>query len=208
MVFGLPGGAILPLYGVLHQYPQLRHILVRHEQAAVMAADGYARATGQVGVCMATSGPGATNLATGLACAQMDSIPVVAITGQVARPAIGKDAFQETDVTGITLPITKHNYLVMDPAEIAPAIKEAFYIANTGRPGPVLVDIPKDVLATAADFVYPSSVDLPGYKPNMEGHPAQIRKAVNLISEAKRPVILAGHGITNLPRLRRGPGAR
>ncbi len=196
MVFGLPGGAILPLYGVLHQYPQLRHILVRHEQAAVMAADGYARATGQVGVCMATSGPGATNLATGLACAQMDSIPIVAITGQVARPAIGKDAFQETDVTGITLPITKHNYLVMDPAEIAPAIKEAFYIANTGRPGPVLVDIPKDVLATAADFVYPSSVDLPGYKPNMEGHPAQIRKAVNLISEAQRPVILAGHGIT------------
>ncbi len=196
MVFGLPGGAILPLYGVLHQYPQLRHILVRHEQAAVMAADGYARATGQVGVCMATSGPGATNLATGLACAQMDSVPVVAITGQVARPAIGKDAFQETDVTGITLPITKHNYLVMDPADIAPAIKEAFYIANTGRPGPVLVDIPKDVLATATDFVYPSSVDLPGYKPNMEGHPAQIRKAVNLISEAQRPVILAGHGIT------------
>ena len=196
MVFGLPGGAILPLYGVLHRYPQLRHILVRHEQAAVMAADGYARATGQVGVCMATSGPGATNLATGLACAQMDSIPIVAITGQVARPAIGKDAFQETDVTGITLPITKHNYLVMDPAEIAPAIKEAFYIANTGRPGPVLVDIPKDVLATATDFVYPSSVDLPGYKPNMEGHPAQIKKAVNLISEAKRPVILAGHGIT------------
>ena len=196
MVFGLPGGAILPLYGVLHQYPQLRHILVRHEQAAVMAADGYARATGQVGVCIATSGPGATNLATGLACAQMDSVPVVAITGQVARPAIGKDAFQETDVTGITLPITKHNYLVMDPADIAPAIKEAFYIANTGRPGPVLVDIPKDVLATATDFVYPSSVDLPGYKPNMEGHPAQIRKAVNLISEAQRPVILAGHGIT------------
>ena len=196
MVFGLPGGAILPLYGVLHRYPQLRHILVRHEQAAVMAADGYARATGQVGVCMATSGPGATNLATGLACAQMDSIPIVAITGQVARPAIGKDAFQETDVTGITLPITKHNYLVMDPAEIAPAIKEAFYIANTGRPGPVLVDIPKDVLATATDFVYPSSVDLPGYKPNMEGHPAQIKKAVNLIKEAQRPVILAGHGIT------------
>ena len=196
VVFGLPGGAILPLYGVLHQYPQLRHILVRHEQAAVMAADGYARATGQVGVCIATSGPGATNLATGLACAQMDSVPVVAITGQVARPAIGKDAFQETDVTGITLPITKHNYLVMDPADIAPAIKEAFYIANTGRPGPVLVDIPKDVLATATDFVYPSSVDLPGYKPNMEGHPAQIRKAVNLISEAQRPVILAGHGIT------------
>ena len=196
VAFGLPGGAILPLYGVLHQYPQLRHILVRHEQAAVMAADGYARATGRVGVCIATSGPGATNLATGLACAQMDSIPVVAITGQVARPAIGKDAFQETDVTGITLPITKHNYLVMDPEDIAAAIKEAFYIANTGRPGPVLVDIPKDVLAIQGDFVYPSSVDLPGYKPNLEGHPAQIRKAVNLISESKRPVILAGHGIT------------
>ncbi len=196
VAFGLPGGAILPLYGVLHQYPQLRHILVRHEQAAVMAADGYARATGRVGVCIATSGPGATNLATGLACAQMDSIPVVAITGQVARPAIGKDAFQETDVTGITLPITKHNYLVMDPEDIAAAIKEAFYIANTGRPGPVLVDIPKDVLAIQGDFVYPASVDLPGYKPNLEGHPAQIRKAVNLISESKRPVILAGHGIT------------
>ena len=137
---------MLPLYGTLPQYPQLRHILLRHEQGAAMAADGYARATGRVGVCIATSGPGATNLVTGIACAQMDSVPIVAITGQVPRASIGRDAFQETDVTGITLPITKHNYLVMNAADIPRAIKEAFYIANTGRPGPVLVDIPKDVL--------------------------------------------------------------
>ncbi len=196
VVFGLPGGAILPLYGVMHQYPQLRHILVRHEQAAVMAADGYARTTGRVGVCMATSGPGATNLVTGIACAQMDSVPIVAITGQVPRPAIGRDAFQETDVTGITLPVTKHNYLVMEASEIPTAIKEAFYIANTGRPGPVLVDIPKDVLQNeTAEFFYPEGVDLPGYKPTLEGHPAQIQKAAKLIAQAERPVILAGHGI-------------
>ena len=196
VAFGLPGGAILPLYGVMDRYPQLRHILVRHEQGAAMAADGYARATGKVGVCMATSGPGATNLVTGIACAQMDSVPIVAITGQVGRAAIGKDAFQETDVTGITLPVTKHNYLVMSAAEIPAAIKEAFYIANTGRPGPVLVDIPKDVLQTdTAEFVYPDGVDLPGYKPSIEGHPAQIRRAAQLIAQAKRPVILAGHGV-------------
>ena len=194
--FGIPGGAVLPLYGALPQYPQLRHILTRHEQGAAMAADGYARATGRVGVCIATSGPGATNLVTGLACAQMDSIPMVAITGQVPRPSIGRDAFQETDVTGITLPITKHNYLVMRAADIPRAIKEAFHIANTGRPGPVLVDIPKDVLLNeTAEFFYPDEVDLPGYKPTLEGHPAQIQKAVKLIEEAKRPVILAGHGI-------------
>ena len=197
VAFGLPGGAILPLYGVLHEYPQLRHILVRHEQAAVMAADGYARATGRVGVCIATSGPGATNLTTGLATAQMDSIPIVAITGQVPRAAIGKDAFQETDVTGITLPITKHNYLIMHASEIATAIKEAFHIANTGRPGPVLIDIPKDVLMNdTTEFIYPERVDLPGYKPTLDGHPAQIQKAAKLISEAQRPVILAGHGVT------------
>ena len=194
--FGIPGGAVLPLYGALPQYPQLRHILTRHEQGAAMAADGYARATGRVGVCIATSGPGATNLVTGLACAQMDSIPMVAITGQVPRPSIGRDAFQETDVTGITLPITKHNYLVMRAADIPRAIKEAFHIANTGRPGPVLVDIPKDVLLNeTAEFFYPDEVDLPGYKPTLEGHPAQIQKAAKLIEEAKRPVILAGHGI-------------
>ena len=196
VAFGIPGGAVLPLYGAMPQYPQLRHILVRHEQAAAMAADGYARATGRVGVCIATSGPGATNLVTGIACAQMDSVPIVAITGQVPRAAIGKDAFQETDVTGITLPITKHNYLVMRASEIPSAIKEAFYIANTGRPGPVLVDIPKDVLLNdTAEFFYPDEVDLPGYKPTLEGHPAQIQKAARLIAEAERPVILSGHGI-------------
>ena len=196
VAFGLPGGAVLPLYGALPQYPQLRHILVRHEQGAAMAADGYARATGRVGVCIATSGPGATNLVTGIACAQMDSVPMVAITGQVPRAAIGRDAFQETDVTGITLPITKHNYLVLNAADIPAAIKEAFHIANTGRPGPVLVDIPKDVLLTdTAEFIYPDEVDLPGYKPTLEGHPAQIQKAAKLIAQAERPVILAGHGI-------------
>ena len=194
--FGIPGGAVLPLYGALPQYPQLRHILTRHEQGAAMAADGYARATGKVGVCIATSGPGATNLVTGLACAQMDSIPMVAITGQVPRSSIGRDAFQETDVTGITLPITKHNYLVMRAADVPRAIKEAFHIANTGRPGPVLVDIPKDVLLNeTAEFFYPDEVDLPGYRPTLEGHPAQIQKAAKLIEEAKRPVILAGHGV-------------
>ena len=196
VVFGIPGGAILPLYGAMPEYPQLRHILVRHEQAAAMAADGYARVTGKAGVCMATSGPGATNLVTGIASAQMDSIPIVAITGQVPRAAIGKDAFQETDMTGITLPVTKHNYLVMSAAEIPQAIKDAFYIANTGRPGPVLIDIPKDVLLNdEAEFSYPDEVDLPGYKPTMDGHPSQIQKAAQLIAEAKRPIILAGHGI-------------
>jgi acetolactate synthase-1/2/3 large subunit len=196
VIFGLPGGAVLPLYGMLSKYPQLRHILVRHEQAAAMAADGYARATGKVGVCAATSGPGATNLVTGIASAQMDSIPIVAITGQVPRAAIGRDAFQETDVTGITLPITKHNYLVMDVADVAPAIKEAFHIARTGRPGPVLIDIPKDVLlGDKAGFIWPDTVNLPGYNPPGEGNPQQVARASQLINEAQRPVILAGHGV-------------
>ena len=196
VVFGLPGGAVLPLYGALSEYPKLRHILVRHEQGAAMAADGYARVTGRVGVCIATSGPGATNLVTGIACAMMDSVPMVAITGQVPRAVIGRDAFQETDVTGITLPITKHNYLVMQASDIAQAIKEAFYIANTGRPGPVLVDIPKDVLLNeTAEFSYPDDVDLPGYKPTLEGHPSQIQKAAELIGQAERPIILSGHGV-------------
>ena len=195
VIFGLPGGAILPLYQTLPEYPQLRHILVRHEQGGAHAADGYARVTGKPGVCWATSGPGATNLITGIATAQMDSVPMVVITGQVARAAIGSDAFQETDTTGITLPITKHNYLVMDAADIPRVIKEAFHIASTGRPGPVLIDIPKDVLTDEAEFVYPETVDLPGYKPNMEGHPAQIRRAARLIAQSNRPVILAGHGI-------------
>ena len=196
LVFGLPGGAVLPLYGALGKYPQLRHILVRHEQAAAMAADGYARATGKVGVCTATSGPGATNLATGIAAAQMDSVPMVIITGQVPRAAIGRDAFQETDVTGLTLPITKHNYLVMDVNDIAPAIKEAFHIAGTGRPGPVLVDIPKDVLlGDRIPFVWPEQVNLPGYNPPGEADPNQIARAARLINQAQRPVILAGHGV-------------
>tara|TARA_B100000029_G_scaffold241503_2_gene238779 strand:+ start:435 stop:2132 length:1698 start_codon:yes stop_codon:yes gene_type:complete len=196
LLFGIPGGAVLPFYDALGKYPQLRHILVRHEQAASMAADGYARASGKVGVCTATSGPGATNLATGIAAAQMDSVPIVAITGQVPRAAIGRDAFQETDLTGLTLPITKHNYLVMDVNDIAPAIKEAFYIARSGRPGPVLVDIPKDVLlGDKIDFHWPESLDLPGYKPAGMAPTDQVVKAAEVINSAQRPVILAGHGV-------------
>ena len=160
VIFGFPGGAVLPFYDTLPQYPQLRHILVRHEQAAAHAADAYARATGKVGVCLATSGPGATNLVTGIATAYLDSVPMVAITGQVARPFIGKDAFQEIDITGITLPITKHNYLVMEPSSLAQIVREAFYIARTGRPGPVLIDIPKDVQIDQAEFHYPAKIEL------------------------------------------------
>ena len=195
VIFGLPGGAILPLYQTLPEYPELRHILVRHEQGAAHAADGYARITGRPGVCWATSGPGATNLITGIATAQMDSVPMVIVTGQVVRAAIGSDAFQETDTTGITLPITKHNYLVMEASDIPRVINEAFYIASSGRPGPVLVDIPKDVFQEEAEFVYPEAIDLPGYKPTLDGHPAQVRKAAKLIEESQRPIILAGHGI-------------
>ena len=195
VIFGILGGALLPLYDTLPQYPQLRHILVRHEQGAAHAADGYARATGKVGVCLATSGPGATNLVTGIANAHLDSSPVVAITGQVARPFIGKDAFQEVDITGITLPITKHNYLVMDAASVPKIVKEAFYLARTGRPGPVLIDLPRDVQIEQAEFHYPSRVDLPSYKPILQGHPAQIKKAAKLINEAQRPLIIAGRGI-------------
>ena len=194
VVFGLPGGAILPLYQTLPEYPQLRHILVRHEQGAAHAADGYARVTGRPGVAWATSGPGATNLVTGIATAQMDSVAMVAITGQVSRAAIGSDAFQETDTTGITLPITKHNYLVMNASDIPRVIKEAFYLASSGRPGPVLVDIPKDVFTEIGEYEIPEDVNLPGYDPTLEGHPNQIRKAAQLIGEAQRPVILAGHG--------------
>ncbi len=195
VIFGLPGGAILPLYQTLPEFPALRHILVRHEQGAAHAADGYARVTGRPGVAWATSGPGATNLVTGIATAQMDSVPMVVITGQVGRAAIGTDAFQECDTTGITLPITKHNYLVMHASEIPRVIKEAFYIANTGRPGPVLVDIPKDVFTEVAEFEYPEEIDLPGYKPTLRPHSGQVRRAANLIEKAERPVILAGHGV-------------
>jgi acetolactate synthase-1/2/3 large subunit len=195
VIFGLPGGAILPLYQILPQYPQLRHILVRHEQGAAHAADGYARATGRPGVAWATSGPGATNLVTGIATAHMDSIPMVIITGQVARAAIGTDAFQETDITGITLPITKHNYLVMTAAELPTIIAEAFHIATTGRPGPVLVDIPKDVFVEETDEADPVTTGLIGYNPSFKCPDKQIQQAVKLIQKAKRPVIIAGHGV-------------
>jgi acetolactate synthase-1/2/3 large subunit len=195
VIFGILGGALLPLYDALPQYPQLRHILVRHEQGAAHAADGYARATGKVGVCFATSGPGATNLVTGIANAHLDSVPMVAITGQVARPFIGKDAFQEVDITGITLPITKHNYLAMDAASLPGIMKEAFYLAGTGRPGPVLVDLPRDVQQEQAEFNYPNKLDLPQYKPTLQGHPAQIKKAAKLLAESQRPLIIAGRGI-------------
>ena len=194
-IFGILGGQILPLYDTLTQYPQLRHILAGHEQGAVHAAQGYARATGKVGVCFATSGPGATNLVTGIADAYLDSTPLVAITGQVGRPFIGKDAFQEIDITGITLPITKHNYLVAHTADIAATIKEAFYLARSGRPGPVLIDIPKDVQTEQADFTYPTRIDLLGYKPTLTGHSSQIAKAAKLLASSKRPLILAGHGV-------------
>jgi acetolactate synthase-1/2/3 large subunit len=195
VIFGIIGGAVLPIYDTLPQYPQLRHIMVRHEQGAAHAADGYGRVTHKAGVCIATSGPGATNLVTGIACAYMDSVPMVAITGQVAKPFIGKDAFQETDITGITIPIVKHNYLVTDVTELAKTIKEAFHIAQTGRPGPVLIDIPRDVQQNKTDFIYPDKLDLPGYKVVSRGHPAQIKKAARLINEAEQPVIIAGRGI-------------
>jgi acetolactate synthase-1/2/3 large subunit len=196
VIFGILGGALLPLYDVLPHYPKLRHILVRHEQGAAHAADGYARATGKVGVCLATSGPGATNLVTGIANACLDSVPMVAITGQVARPFIGKDAFQEVDITGITLPITKHNYLVMEAASIPEIVKEAFHLARTGRPGPVLIDLPRDVQIEPAEFNYPDRINRPSYRPTMKGHPAQIQKAAKLINEARKPVIIAGRGVT------------
>lgn len=195
VIFGFPGGAIIDVYDTLPQYPQLRHILVRHEQGAAHAADGYARVTGKVGVCFATSGPGATNLVTGIANAYMDSVPIVAVTGQVATPMVGKDGFQEADITGITLPITKQNYLVMRVEDLAATVKEAFYLARTGRPGPVLLDIPKDVLQAEANFVYPEHVSLQGYRPTLQGHPLQIRRAAQLIASCKRPVIVAGHGV-------------
>ncbi len=195
VIFGYPGGQVLPLYDILPQFPKLRHILVRHEQGAAHAADGYARVTGRVGVCLATSGPGATNLVTGIANANLDSVPMVAITGQVPRASIGKDAFQEVDITGITLPITKYNYLVMEASSVARTVKEAFYIAGTGRPGPVLIDIPRDVFTEEAEFEYPDKINLPGYSPTLQGHPAQIKKAARIIGEAKKPLIISGHGV-------------
>ncbi len=195
LVFGYPGGATLPIYDAMLDYP-VRHVLVRHEQGAAHMADGFARASGKVGVAMATSGPGATNLVTGIATAMMDSSPIVCITGQVNSSAIGSDAFQETDVTGVTLPITKHNYLVTQTEEIAPVLREAFYIARSGRPGPVLVDIAKDAQIGTAEFSRDEDiVQLPGYQPRLTIHPEDLEIAAELISAAEKPIILAGHGV-------------
>ncbi|MEU1683877.1 acetolactate synthase large subunit [Micromonospora sp. NPDC005707] len=194
VVFGIPGGAILPAYDPLYD-STVRHILVRHEQGAGHAATGYAQATGKVGVCIATSGPGATNLVTPIADAYMDSVPMVAITGQVARPSIGTDAFQEADIQGITLPITKHNFLVQTADEIPQVLAEAFHLASTGRPGPVLVDIPKDVLQAPTTFAWPPTLDLPGYRPTLHPHGKQIREAARLMTSARRPVLYVGGGV-------------
>ncbi|OBH60666.1 acetolactate synthase large subunit [Mycobacterium sp. E2479] len=195
VIFGIPGGAVLPVYDPLFDSKKLRHVLVRHEQGAGHAASGYAHATGKVGVCMATSGPGATNLVTPLADAQMDSIPVVAVTGQVGRSLIGTDAFQEADISGITMPITKHNFLVRSGNEIPQVLAEAFHIASSGRPGAVLVDIPKDVLQGQCTFTWPPRVNLPGYKPNTKPHSRQIREAAKLIAAARKPVLYVGGGV-------------
>ncbi|MEU7786834.1 acetolactate synthase large subunit [Amycolatopsis sp. NPDC049159] len=195
VVFGIPGGTILPAYDPLLDSTKVRHVLVRHEQGAGHAATGYAQATGKVGVCMATSGPGATNLVTPLADANMDSVPVVAITGQQSRALIGTDAFQEADICGITMPITKHNFLVTDPAEIPRTIAEAFHLAATGRPGPVLVDIPKDVLQEMTSFSWPTELRLPGYRPTLRPHGKQVREAAKLIAKSRRPVLYVGGGV-------------
>jgi len=193
-IFGIPGGAIIEVYDALYD-SEIEHILTRHEQAAVHAADGYARATGRTGVVFATSGPGATNTVTGITTAYMDSSPIVVMTGQVPRALIGNDAFQEADITGITMPITKHNYLVTDPKALLKIIREAFHIASTGRPGPVLIDLPKDITMADIEFEYPPKIDLIGYKPKLSGHPKQIKRAAELIMKSERPIILAGGGV-------------
>lgn len=195
LVFGIPGGAVLPLYDALHASTKLRHVLARHEQGAGHAAEGYAQASGRVGVMIATSGPGATNLVTPLADANLDSVPVVAITGQVGSHLLGTDAFQEADIRGITMPITKHNFIVTKPEEIPGAIVAAFHLASTGRPGPVLVDIPKDVQNGVLDYSFPPTIDLPGYKPVSSPHPRQIAQAVKLIAASSRPVLYVGGGV-------------
>ena len=194
--FGYPGGVVLPLYNTLGEYPDIKHVLVRHEQAAAHAADGYARVAGRTGVCLATSGPGATNLVTGITTAYMDSVPMVVLTGNVARDLIGRDGFQEADITGITLPITKHNYLLMRASEIAPAVKEAFHIASTGRKGPVLVDIPKDVFVEEAEWDgYPQGVSLRGYPIMDVPREEEVEQAAEIINAAQKPIVIAGHGV-------------
>lgn len=194
VMFGFQGGSVLPVFDALYDAP-IKFIMVRHEQGAAHAADGYARSTGKVGVCLATSGPGATNLVTGIATAYMDSIPMVAITGQVPTVMIGNDAFQEADIVGITRPIVKHNYLIRDITELSRVVKEAFHIASTGRPGPVLIDLPKDISTGITEFKYPQSIDIRGYNPTYSGHLGQIKKAANLIQTAKQPIIYAGGGV-------------
>jgi len=194
LIFGYPGGTILPVYDALHN-TSIKHILVRHEQGAAHMADGYARVTGKVGVCMATSGPGATNLVTGIANAYMDSVPMVIITGQVPTSQVGTDAFQEVDITGITIPITKHNFLVKDPKQLPAIVKKAFHIASTGRPGPVLIDLPKDIAQARIKFKYPKTVELRGYKPTYKGHSSMVNQAAKIIMESERPVIYAGGGV-------------
>lgn len=194
IVFGYPGGAILPVYDALNK-TMIKHVLVRHEQGAAHMADGYARVTGKVGVCLATSGPGATNLVTGIANAYMDSVPMVVITGQVATSMVGTDAFQEVDITGITIPITKHNYLVKEPEQLPAVVKKAFLLASTGRPGPVLIDLPKDVAQAKIKFKYPKKVELPGYKPTIKGHSAMVQQAAKIMMRSQRPVIYAGGGV-------------
>lgn len=195
VIFGISGGMVIDIFDALYDEPAIKYYLTRHEQGAAHAADGYARATGKVGVCIATSGPGATNLVTGIATAYMDSVPLVAITGQVFSHLIGNDAFQEADVTGITRPITKHNYLIKDVKEIAITVKNAFHIARTGRPGPVVVDIAKDAQRNEMEFEYPKEVNIRGYKPTYEGHPKQIAKAAELINNSRQPVIYVGGGL-------------
>ncbi|MCD6353401.1 MAG: biosynthetic-type acetolactate synthase large subunit [Proteobacteria bacterium] len=195
VVFGYPGGAVIDIYHELPNYPSLKHVLVRHEQGAVHAADGYARASGKVGVCLVTSGPGATNTVTGIATACMDSIPLVVFTGQVPTMLIGNDSFQEADIVGITRPCTKHNYLVKDVEELAQTVKEAFYIAETGRPGPVLVDLPKDVMNAFCEYRYPSVVKLRSYNPTIKGHTGQIKRIMAEILKAEKPVLYAGGGV-------------
>lgn len=195
VVFGLPGGAVLPLYDPIYSSTKMRHVLVRHEQGAGHAATGYAQVSGKVGVCIATSGPGATNLVTPIADANLDSVPMVAITGQVGHTLLGTDAFQEADIRGITLPVTKHNFMVTDPNDIPAALAEAFYVASTGRPGAVLVDVPKDIQNAEMDFVWPPQIKLPGYRPVTTPHARQIEEAVRLISQAKQPVFYIGGGV-------------
>src|SRR4029450_4333733 len=195
IIFGYPGGAVIPIYDAIYEEEEIRHVLVRHEQGAGHAGEGYAKVTGKVGVCLATSGPGATNLVTPIADAYMDSVPIVCITGQVPRASIGTDAFPEADIPGITLPITKHNFLVQPAEEIPRTLAEAFHLAAPGRPGPVLVDLPKDVLQAQTTFSWPPTLELPGYRPTLHPHGKQIREAARLVAQARRPVLYVGGGV-------------